>query len=209
MAQDYNSLSDMKKAHKLLLFVRDNDHLKELCHTLLELDTSGVEQFLDVAVTNLPDDHYTKHDNECVICYCAEEAKPPAGSELNGVSKHAIVKTNDCNHVYHKVCLGIWLISERTREPDTGAGTCPMCRGVLITNVKHKHPRTDNLLYRIGARISTMQERLAEISGDHPHLTTCRRIVSAWEESYSIYLAYVNQHLSDELFQVGPLFAQE
>jgi hypothetical protein len=77
------------------------------------------------------DDHYTAHDTECEICGEAKEADPSVIIEPTPVSTTAVVQTEACiiPHVFHKLCLYIWLHSKLREDED---GTCPKCRHTLV-----------------------------------------------------------------------------
>lgn len=75
--------------------------------------------------------NYNEIENfSCVICFLGCSRNEPDVSDIK--NRHIICKTW-CGHLYHKECLGKWLLKCSNKNL-----ICPMCRNGLILDLQNK-----------------------------------------------------------------------
>jgi hypothetical protein len=100
--------------------------------------STSLDAFFERSVSNLEDDYYVLHGNECDIC--GDEMADP--SEISGqassIPRTAVVQTNTCSspHIFHKLCLYAWMYTKLHRNEDA---TCPVCRTKFILSSRSQY----------------------------------------------------------------------
>ncbi|KAF2845916.1 hypothetical protein T440DRAFT_482948 [Plenodomus tracheiphilus IPT5] len=217
MAPTLDEMSDDDKGEFGLKLFFELADLHGLLRDLDNLDMSGIIPFFQNAVTNLPDDYYTKHHQNCDICREVGEADVADDSiDLNTIALTAVVKVNHCGHVFHKACLHLWLKSQRINGRTGGgekAGSCPKCRGVLIANKAHLPANMRPILNKLRTLVTRMNDQLSGVTGQHPTLGFIRNELDGVETQYRYHRTVLDtlqmEELDEEVFQVGPLFVDE
>jgi hypothetical protein len=89
-------------------------------------------------VTRLEDQYYSRNNITCNICRTDAEADvdPPTfeqdpDHDLRSIPQTSVIRTSACGHKFHELCLVSWLHSQLLQDQH---GTCPKCRGLLISN---------------------------------------------------------------------------
>jgi hypothetical protein len=94
--------------------------------------------------TFLPPNHYRATNTSCSICHCADRAVDPPwtslSSQMTHISPTHIIRTHDCNHIFHELCLHTWVATQLESygvNVQAHHVTCPMCRTVLLRQQDH------------------------------------------------------------------------
>ncbi|CAN9094536.1 unnamed protein product [Alternaria alternata] len=119
----------------------------------------SLSTFFDESVDDLQEDYYVVHGKECDICGCDEKADPSdIVNQASSISSKAVVQTKTCPspHVFHKLCLYVWLHTKLHKDEDA---TCPMCRTKFILSAHSKELHTYlELLQSLVERYNTVIE---------------------------------------------------
>jgi hypothetical protein len=102
----------------------------------------SLSTFFDESVDDLQEDCYVVHGKECDICGCDEKADPSdIVNQASSISSKAVVqtKTFPSPHIFHKLCLYVWLHTKLHKDEDA---TCPMCRTKFILSAHSKELHT-------------------------------------------------------------------
>jgi hypothetical protein len=151
----------------------------------------------NVNAESLPDCHFIIHNAECGICKTAEEADPPASNANSShISPKAIAKLRVCGHIFHELCLQVWLHTQVVNN--NTSGTCPTCRAVLVPANYYNAQRQEyaHVLHRLAG----MEERMAALQAQHQSALARRQAelqrLAALDASYAALVAYINELLS-------------
>ncbi|KAF2002127.1 hypothetical protein P154DRAFT_533376 [Amniculicola lignicola CBS 123094] len=124
-----------------------------------------LESLMAAELEDLGDDYFAKTVGAtCPICQeVAVTADPSLSPENNPPADFHAVRPKGCRHVYHYACLFQWFDTQRSDKREL---TCPMDRGVIVSEVEllrrciHLYPIADPLRAQFRAWLRHHLDRL-------------------------------------------------